>query len=569
MSRGPKRKVAAATSNVVQIELGKLVESAMVMTGEPLICPCGVIFSALSQTDKNTWTCEFCATEQPADALNVEERPKELTVDYLLSGPIAAQDKDEDASGTIIFCIDTSGSMCVTQELPPGQKLKGGPTAASAEVLAFREEANMVQRMPNEGRNVEYVSRLQCAVAAIESQLDSLLAKSPNARVALVSFNSEVTIYGDGSKPPMTVAGDRLNDLEGLLAIEMQGQLTPISTGAALLKQKLACLEENGSTALGPALAVSVAMLKQGKVALGSKIILCTDGMANCGVGSIEDCPSLDAVDSWYRELSANARDAGIVINVTAIQGSGCKMEILGAIAEITSGEMDIVEPVLLGKNFANALAEPLLAIKVNLKFFVAKELTICDPAHEGEMLQSLERDFGNVTASSLSSFEYRVRNDRKINSDRNALPFQIQTKYQRLDGSVYLRVQSGTQDVTQDKLEAEQSMRVDVVASNAVQQASHWASAGRYEKARETMMTNQAMLIRSSPMSAPGQQQQQQGGYGKFLAQAQDLDEAILEAQAQEVDAPLADSRSESSRKAARSDKLSNALYRGKKGNK
>ena len=163
-----------------------------------------------------------------------------------------------------------------------------------------------------------------------------------------------------------------------------------------------------------------------------------------------------------------------------------------------------------------------------------------------------------------MSSFEYRVRADQKVG--RLSLPFQVQTRYQRLDGSVYLRVQSGTQEVTDDKMEAERNLKVDVVATNAVQQAAQWASAGRYEKARDVMMCNNSMLLRSVPVAQQQQQQQQEGGYGKFLAQAQELDDALMEAQEAEAEeSPLADSRSMSSRKAARSDKLSNALYRGK----
>ncbi len=45
-----------------------------------------------------------------------------------------------------------------------------------------------------------------------------------------------------------------------------------------------------GSTALGPGLLVSVSLAARGKP--GSKVIICTDGMANLGVGSIESVGS-------------------------------------------------------------------------------------------------------------------------------------------------------------------------------------------------------------------------------------------------------------------------------------
>ena len=46
-------------------------------------------------------------------------------------------------------------------------------------------------------------------------------------------------------------------------------------------------LEESGPTALGPAIATSVAMAaQQGQ---GSQVVVCTDGLANIGLGAFED----------------------------------------------------------------------------------------------------------------------------------------------------------------------------------------------------------------------------------------------------------------------------------------
>jgi len=44
----------------------------------------------------------------------------------------------------------------------------------------------------------------------------------------------------------------------------------------------------NGTTALGPALAFSLGLCSQSNEASGSTIIVCTDGMANNGIGKLE-----------------------------------------------------------------------------------------------------------------------------------------------------------------------------------------------------------------------------------------------------------------------------------------
>ena len=59
-----------------------------------------------------------------------------------------------------------------------------------------------------------------------------------------------------------------------------------IEQSADTLKAQLFQLEERGQTALGPAVATAVGMASEG--AAGSIVIVCTDGLANVGVGSFD-----------------------------------------------------------------------------------------------------------------------------------------------------------------------------------------------------------------------------------------------------------------------------------------
>jgi hypothetical protein len=49
-------------------------------------------------------------------------------------------------------------------------------------------------------------------------QLERIQLEHPNQKVVLVTFNNEVTILGDGSQIPITVAGDKLWDYDCLLS---------------------------------------------------------------------------------------------------------------------------------------------------------------------------------------------------------------------------------------------------------------------------------------------------------------------------------------------------------------
>jgi hypothetical protein len=48
--------------------------------------------------------------------------------------------------------------------------------------------------MPGERRDVTYISRLQAVQAAVDHQLEEMIKQHPNRRVALITFNNEVSV---------------------------------------------------------------------------------------------------------------------------------------------------------------------------------------------------------------------------------------------------------------------------------------------------------------------------------------------------------------------------------------
>ena len=51
-------------------------------------------------------------------------------------------------------------------------------------------------------RNVTYVSRMQCLQAAIDQQISDMQNGAHDRKLGIVSFNDQVSIYGDGQKEP-------------------------------------------------------------------------------------------------------------------------------------------------------------------------------------------------------------------------------------------------------------------------------------------------------------------------------------------------------------------------------
>lgn len=100
---------------------------------------------------------------------------------------------------SVIFCIDISGSMCVSKPIAGKHAIKGDKTKEMNDLMKFSDGSD--QRLEGEG-NVTYVSRLQCVQAAIDSQLKEMSFGTPERKIGVVTFNHEVTVIGDGTQVP-------------------------------------------------------------------------------------------------------------------------------------------------------------------------------------------------------------------------------------------------------------------------------------------------------------------------------------------------------------------------------
>jgi predicted metal-dependent peptidase len=69
--------------------------------------------SVHSNVKNNNWTCDFCNFVTIVD-LDEEERPKEDVLDYMLE---PGKQHDDNDTSLVVFCVDISGSMCVTSEI--------------------------------------------------------------------------------------------------------------------------------------------------------------------------------------------------------------------------------------------------------------------------------------------------------------------------------------------------------------------------------------------------------------------------------------------------------------------
>ncbi|CAG9322630.1 unnamed protein product [Blepharisma stoltei] len=499
-------------ANVTEICMDELAKQNAFATGDPVFCEgCHAVFNFFSKLtpipdkEEQKWTCEFCNFDNIVH-LEPEEIPTQSKLNYLVesSQQVAAQLQGPDDNSTIIFCIDISGSMCVTQPVSGNILLKTNKLKDLQN--QFRMDIEGPQYMPSEQRNITYVSRLECLQAAIDSQLTEMQRGTPNRHVGVVTFNNEVTIIGDGSQT-VAITGDRLNNFDGLLNLverkhnEYLGHT--INETKEQLSGKVLGLEEGGATALGPALLVSVGLASQGGP--GSKVIICTDGIANVGIGSFENLQDLSQANSYYNRVSTIAKEKGVSVSVISIASEDCRLASLAEVVEETGGELTKVDPEDVSADFANILAQQILATNVVVTVNLHKALSFKnqDPALIQPGGTRLIKKFGNVTEDTMFTFEYNVNNTENLEK----VPFQVTIEHRKMNGMKCVLVDTQIFEVSDDQEEIMQNANFEVLARNCKLQSASLARQGEYGQAVQNINNwNQYMFSNQRNMEQMAQ---------------------------------------------------------------
>ncbi|XP_065898859.1 circularly permutated Ras protein 1-like [Dysidea avara] len=567
---GRGRTARQADTNVIAVKFNTLTEPSHMHTGDAVVCSnkdCTAILSHMSKLKQNTetgaktWQCEFCGTLNVAE-LEPEEVPtKDDTTFMIAPAPV---NTDQGASGgvesLIIFCVDISGSMCVTTEVSGKFQLKGHSRVAGLSSLNVDGED---QYMPRQKRDVTYVSRLQSVQAAVDHQLNDFSKTQPHTKISLVTFNNEVTVFGDGKNNAVTITGDKLNNNDELVKIGSEVALPgSIKDTSKSLSDKLFSLEESGSTALGPALVVSIAMAAK---VPGSRVVVCTDGLANVGLGSLDELKTEEQVkqgQQFYEKLGTDAVDKGVVVSLVSIKGTECRVVELGQVASQTGGQVTIVDPLTLTQQFSTILANPIIATNVVTRLILHSGLYFRHEDYQNASCVTIQ--VGNVTADTELTYEYGVRTkkhkedtpppvpmdtasasgtggtteqkDEKMDATtpadtttptadtkttdggaasggggatptpdtpplmmdgKECLPFQLQISYTSLDGAQCNRVITQAKPITKDRQVAEAGSNVQVLGAHVAKTTAKMALEGEYTKARTKALVNQRLVQR------------------------------------------------------------------------
>jgi small GTP-binding protein len=486
-------------------------------------CNCGAVmmpYKRSCELDKN-WTCEYCNARNNVNSSIYSSVQPADTIEFIFGTPKTQVVEEEDDDDLIIFCVDTSGSMCTTDALPKYSVLnldmRGSQKQRQKQFQEFNVDSN-TQYMPKESRDTTYVSRMECMQSAIDLQFEELCKHHPNNRVILVAFNNNVTIIGDGQPSNKFVVSneDYFKDFEKLFRI---GQLYDIHQVKSIFLSKdqlstvLFDIETGGTTSLGPALTISCGLASQHPK---SKIIVCTDGMANIGIGSSEH----GQVEQFYSLLSSTANRYGTSISVIGIEGENCDLKNLGKCAIDTSGSVNVRKPIELRRMMRQIVDNPIIATNASIKIVMHNSYSITQTTNKNPS-HSVTFELGNITGDSDYTFSFT--SSRQYNrSESREIPIQVQLQYKRMDGLTCLRViNSKLPPITTDRCEAEKHVDVSIVALHAIRQAAQFGQQSMYLEARLKLFAIQKLLDICTSDT-------QREEYATFIAESQELDEVL-----------------------------------------
>lgn len=505
LKKEKNRYLHEVDTNVVSFKFNFLKEKVKYSTGDPTYCTnCKAIFNQFSEialeNDAQIWNCEFCCTKNKV-FIEEEEKPKAECLDFFIEN-VSKQGKDMNFNdeNSIIYCFDTSGSMCVSEPVPGNFNIKGDTLKKHKnELMKFSDGSS--QHYGNNQGGLTYISRLQCLQAGIENYVMQMAKASPKNKVGIVTFSSEVVCYGDGSsQDAVKLSGLNLNNFEKIVEIAEKSQLTisrPIGDSCNDIVKYLYSIEESGQTALGPSIVFAVHLIKN--CAPGSKIILCTDGLANIGLGSMEGLNAkvkddnyailFNELHEFYSNLGNFAKSKGIIINILTFVGEESKFEILGQLCEMTGGEVIRVKPTEILNEFGNLMENEIVAMNVEISLKLPSFLEF---RNEDNSLLTFNKTqvnklIGNATNETELYVEYTAKSTEellKLNLDISQMKkayFQSVIKYTSMEGNTSIRVVTKCQEISNDKEKVQSQAKYEILSVNALQHCGKIAKVGDY----------------------------------------------------------------------------------------
>ena len=484
-------------TNVFVLKLATLETPVQNIGGSPIKCKnCSSIlnlYSALQSKDNGfEWKCEFCDTVNPC-TMDKDSIPITPSFDMVIEKKAETTKKETeklDDESSLIFCFDVSGSMSQSYQVDSKVLKKFRSIQKNS-----AKQKMLQQHMFGDAYNNDdsYISRMECVQIAIENNILELVKTSPKVKVGLVTFGTNVEVLGDCMSNRLVLKTADVNNEEKIINLgEENTNLFKhnISQSQQKVIDALYKCEENGQTALGPSVLLSLSMLKNAPN--GSRIFLCTDGCSNLGLGSISS--NANKSKEFYIKMGDLAKERGVAISLITFQDSESEIAVLQEMVERSGGEIIRVNPSEIIEGFSDLLDNKIVATKVAFEINLHQYLTFRNE-DKNKLLNngsSLKKEVGNAAKETEFYYEFKFKKAFKLADMPNinlensiSMPFQAIINYTNGAGDKMQRVITKFLKLNDNKEEVEKQAIFEIISANAMQKAAKLASEGQYTKAQ------------------------------------------------------------------------------------
>ncbi|KAF8577748.1 ras-domain-containing protein [Ramaria rubella] len=469
------RKVPKTDTNILLLNLGALspenfemLEVKELVVAPPACSACSAVLSASP-------TCFFCGRynpEIPQQLLEVRRAIEEYTLIKGVEAPTGSaipSASDTQDRSLIVFCIDVSGSMSLTQRV---SEMQG--------VWQTLKSNSVVPQAGGSGSTtLTYISRLQCIQDAMHVHLDRLERQFPGRKVAIVTFHNQLECFIGGGVGKHIIDAHSIENIEeGMDAvrsiINRRDSWKTVRENIDALREYVNSLTTKGSTALGPALVVALGLARHHKQQYGasSEIFLCTDGAANTGIGCTDQqytkyVRSSVHGRSFYSQAGEVALGYSAKINVIGIKGEGVALDVLAVAAQISGGIVTTVQADELRREIRTASQRRFIARDVSIKLYAPKGWHFSPDSRPGVSTRSnvLTYSLSQVDDDTSVGFAFaadKSGSDSKSDALTGTVPFQAQITYtSAIMGGTTVRVLHKVVPVTDDRGHAERAAEV------------------------------------------------------------------------------------------------------------
>lgn len=356
--------------------------------------------------------------------------------------------------------------------------------------------------------------KLEAVKHALVQAVHELTADHPKTNFVLVPFSTNVDVRINPEIQESIPDGPHFFKEEAMTAkvaeILKKGPMFPIEQVYEKWTNIIKSMHDSSSTALGPALFIGTQLISESqkteKVKAGGKVLLLTDGLANVGIGSVEQLKGPEDKNRiFYHRVAEFCVQNNIIVDIIAVRdndgGNTVALDIIGKVTDYTGGQMVFITSEQIESAFGELHRTNYIARNVALKVFAPEFLQLVE-IQGAELLEALPTKngvpirLGAIYADREIYLKFKQK-DIKLPVGTK-IPIQYQLDYLDSGNAHRVRLFQQNIEIANDSKEFEKNFDAKVASAYEMARAAKYSKEGDLSKAKaqvkQSMMRNEMM---------------------------------------------------------------------------